>query len=265
MLELYSVRDNLNFGDSNAKFVPISEDAEEASYICCLASREEFIGNSRFVLKDYWVYPSIQAVFWKDALTPMEPEVSKINFQNTKKLRAWPASSPNSRQIIADSLGLKIIEEGIDFKLSQRFKDDLDFARHISFVYVQAQLRGHYITQDSLRSLVAENPEKILSQNLNLQIALKNKRDLHDLLAGFDQGQHSSEFKNDFRKILLNRLSEVQKFTPIQPSSESYLDYGILFKSNESTEAIVVKVVGNFNSIKNMGTRDRIKLLVEIG
>ncbi len=265
MLELYSVRDDLNFGDSNAKFVPISENAEEASYVCCLASREEFIGNSRFVLNDYWVYPSIQTVFWKDALDPIEPKVSKISFQNTKKLRAWPASSPKSRQIIADSLGLKIMEVGMDFKLNKRFKDDLDFARHISLVYVQAQLRGHYITQDSLRSLVVENPERILSGNLNLQIALKNKRDLDDLLAGFDQGHRSSEFKSDFRKILLNRLGEVQKFTPIQPSSERYLDYGILFKSNESTEAIVVKGAGHLNSIKNLGTSDSIKLLVEIG
>lgn len=265
MFQLYSLREDLNFGDSSAKLVPISEDSQEASYICCLASREEFLGNSRFMLDGYWVYPSIQTVFWKNALTSTGLVKSKMDFRKTRNLLAWPASSAEARSIIANSLGLNFFEEQVDFEVSQQFRRDLDFARLISLVFVQAQLRGQYITKDSLKSLIVENPEKMMNENLNFQISLSNKRDLVELLAGLDQGNRLSELKNDFRRILLNRLGEVQKFTPIQDDYKSRADYRKLFKSHEYTEAIMVKIQGSFTSIRNLGTRDSIKLLVEIG
>ena len=265
MFQLYSLREDLDFGYSSAKLVPISEDSQEASYICCLASREEFRGNSRFMLNGYWVYPSIQTVFWKDSLISMGLVKSKMDFRKMRNLLAWPASSAEARLSIANSLGLNVFEEEADFEFSKQFRKDLDFARLISLVYVQAQLRGQYITKDSLKSLIVENPEKILNENLNFQISLRNKRDLEELLAGLDQGNRLSELKNDFRRILLNRLGEVQKFTPIQDDYKSMADYRKLFKSDGYTEAIMVKTKGSFTSIKNLGSKDSIKLLVEIG
>jgi hypothetical protein len=265
MFEILSMRDHLSFGNATAKFVPIAEDPIEESYVCLLASKEEFLGNSRFALNEYWVYPSIQTVFWKSAFTLNGKSFTSQAFKKTRSLLAWPNSALKSRQEIAQSLEILVANEEKHYELTANFLSDLELARKLSIVFVQAQMRGSYITKEALKSLVGKCPERLLKENLNLQVSLRTKKDLADLLTGFNQKPKSSELVNDYRKILLNRLDEVKKFLPDLVIESESTDYTKLFNKSTLSEAIVVKVQGNHFSVKNLGTRESYKVLVEIG
>ena len=158
-----------------------------------------------------------------------------------------------------------VAAEAKKYELSAKFLSDIDLARTLSMIFVQAQMRGQYVTKEALKSLVGTNPERLLIENLNLQVSLRSKRDLADLLSGFTQKSKSSEFINDYRKVLLVRLGEVKKFMPDLIIDSETIDHTKLFKQSNASEAIVVKVQGRHSSIKNLGTRESYKLLVEIG
>ena len=194
------------FEDLGVFRIAVLEEFESGGALVCLVSKIDFAGNSRIVLDDWFLYPSIQATLWKSVVGSSH---FSINPESARALSVWPVLNADLRSLEAQVLGGFALSAEREALPSEGFVSEVDALATLATHYLSGQLGTVYESVETYQKTLGLAPGKLLDGISRFELAISTPGSVTGSLNRIENLRAGDSKDSATGRLLLRQLDRV--------------------------------------------------------